>query len=431
MPKYFIVTTYGRTASHWLTKVLNTHAEIVCNHGCFGGRVAPLVAVGTQVSEEYNLDAIRTEAEAVWRQSSLDDIFDRLEKEFSAKYYGNIHGFSWSFLNDKLANERVGRKINIVNVVRHPINRIISSLNEWEKEERVSKETTRFFDGEFDRFYSIYNKFLDDEIDFTDVYSRRLFFAITHTVIQDSVDLFKGGMHLPMERLTVDREFFLYFLNHITEGCLTNPEDFVCKVMGVGKTNSSRSKNNLSLTSYNELPRWAKSLLINMLTDLEKTYSVIDSYSALGYDLSCCLGTGFTRSRPCYESRFKETLLELNAVKNENKKNFEKFMVRAIRNFLRFGYVEGEKIILYGSGYHTEVFLKEYVNLYRNLENLTIVVDSENDRNKFKIKTILDKDLNASVTTKIVISSYSYEEDIYRKLLGRSFSPENIVKIYG
>jgi len=421
---YFIVTTYGRSASHWLVKVLNMHKDIICSHGGFGGKVKPIIDVGMHVSEDYDLEAIHSEVSSNWHSISLDELFDELEKVQTVKFYGNVHGFSWTTFNEKISKETMTRKVIAANVVRHPFNRIMSSIKEWVKEEKVSTAATIFLDNEFDRFYDLFRKYLiHSDIDFSVIENKRLFFAITHTLIQDARDLSIDGWHLPMERLTSDNEFFLKFINYLTGESLDNIESYILAAGGACRTNYSSSQIILSVSSYESLPEWAQGLLANMLKDLQKSYHLLQSYSALGYDLSCCIEGNVVN----FFSHKKQLAEQSN---NHEGLTLEAFMSRAIRSYLQFGYQKGESILIYGAGFHSELFLDEFKRIFGNISKLLVICPF---LEKIKIRGLEVRKAESELfisDKKVVISSYSHEDEIYNRLISQGVSKERIIKIY-
>ena len=424
MANYFLVTTYGRSASHWLVKTLNMHKDIVCSHGVFGGKVKPITDVGMHVSDDYDLDAIHSEVARNWSKITLDDLFDELEKVQSVNCYGNVHGFSWSTLIDKITKENVTRKIRAVNIVRHPFNRILSSINEWNKEERVSTSTSSFLDNEFDKFYPLYKKYLPfNNVDFELVKNKRLFFAITHTLIQDARDLSLGGWHIPMERLTSDSEFFLKLVNFLTNQTLEGLQSYTFQAASISRTNYSSKCNLLSLSSYEFLPDWGQGLLVNMLNDLEKTHFLAQNYNSLGYDISLCVG----------ENRSNFLNYECNQYE-QNKHHqmhiLETIISSTIKSYLKFKYDEGETIILYGSGRHTELFISEYINKYKNTSKLIVVCPSAKTNEVSGVRVIPVELFDLGSANKILISSFSYEDEIFNRLISQGVQSERIIRLY-
>ncbi len=428
MKNYFLVTTYGRTASHWLTQALNKHKDISCSHGPFGGNVGPNYEDGS----ERSLDQIRKEAVKIWNKMSIDEMFSRMEERKSL-YYGNIHGYNWSSINARFLNEDIKRKIKIANITRHPINRIVSLVAAWEKEESVSIITTNFYENEFKRFFPIANKYLEGTyVNFEEKKNRRLFLAAYITLYYDAIDLFIDGLHIPMERLTKDPEIFLLLLKYLTNSDLDIDKDFFRSVYSLKRISYTSSEISTSLDNFVSLPDWTKSFLSNLLVHFDRFYSLGKKYKNLGYEISM-ISSGTIKKQEKINTKVSRQVDYINTMRfvASGRSIVESSIISAIKTFFKFGYNENEEIILYGSGRHTEIFISEYIEKYKNISKLIVVCPLAKTNEIFGVRVIPVESFDLHSANKILISSYNYEDEIFHRLISLGVQSDRIIRLHG
>lgn len=455
MSKYFIVTTHGRTASHWLSANLNKHPDIICNHGCFGGTVEPIINFSQQCVDDRNIEAIRLQAEPAWKTMTIETRFERLRFCGEAKVYGTVHGDNWHRLGFKIKEEKPAIKIKALNVVRHPIPRIVSQVKEWLKEEMQSPSTAKLLDG----LFTGYRRFVTEiekkfNIDFANTNNRRFVVAIVQILERDARDLCLPGWHIPMERLTLDTECFFWFLRYVTDEAVDIPAGFMDEVMTSGKTNYSSGDRVLSRDIFEEWEEWKKELFTAALKRLS-FFNLSENYQALNYDLSFCLKSNYDiqpvfpdlflplESRPEhwrrseYDSIGKCKLLweedkrnEIADLRKESGKRVRHAALRGyMRGFIKFAYPVNEKIALYGAGSHTEFFLQELKEA--GISPLPVVIAKEFDQSRFGEVEIIDAELfDFSTVDKVIISSRTFEGEIFDELLGKGVDEKKIIPMY-
>ena len=122
MKNYFIVTGYGRIGSLWLCNLLNLHPQIFCSQG-------PDLEPSKNSCENFKTrnTRIHKQMDSFWKLNT-DEYFDMLERiEPNLISYGNIHGIGAA----EVFQNQMKRKYTIVNITRHPINRVESLKNAW------------------------------------------------------------------------------------------------------------------------------------------------------------------------------------------------------------------------------------------------------------------------------------------------------------
>src|ERR1700758_1977033 len=121
-PEYFFVTSYGRTATVWLTHALNLHPDVMCSHGT---SLVPLILLENEsLTAESTISA--QESAPQFCAQSFRKILADIDGQNKARWVGNIHGFSASALWLKRWTEIGVPSFRHINLLRHPITRIDS-----------------------------------------------------------------------------------------------------------------------------------------------------------------------------------------------------------------------------------------------------------------------------------------------------------------
>ena len=233
MKRYFLVTSYGRTATYWLADSLNKHPDIVCSHG-----LLPITSYGERLPQDVT--RYHHENESSLARKSIDDLFDELEEVELAKVYGNVHGYVAYGLFSKLATYKPKRAISIINLTRHPITRIESLANEWcyectfsstmrQRQEQMRQQNKVAFDFAQSNF---------PHIDFS-VTENSIFLSALLTVIRNDVQELRIDdlLHVPMERMTKDVEYFCWMLQYLTQKGINIESSYLYDVISSGRKN--------------------------------------------------------------------------------------------------------------------------------------------------------------------------------------------------
>ncbi len=275
MKAYFLVTTYGRTASYWLASSLNKHPDIICSHG-------PLVdscSLSLMPPKEQILRAHCQRDD--FTRKTIDQLFDELEKNGQAKAYGNVHGYGLVSLIGKSNLEKTRHKIVVSNLTRHPITRIESHKNEWLYEITFSPVIRRIL-REFDptKVNMIQSRF--KHIDFTVPENWVFVVALLSIITSDLQELQIDFNHITMERLTSDPELLLHFINKITQGAVSITSSFIEDMINSDRYNGRSNSKRFSMSVFDSWEEWKRTAFKLVLDE----YKVKELYSSFGYDLS-------------------------------------------------------------------------------------------------------------------------------------------------
>ncbi|MDH3972694.1 MAG: hypothetical protein OEV42_00325 [Deltaproteobacteria bacterium] len=287
MKNYFVIFSYGRTATQWITKALNMHSDIYCSHGPDYGDGKS--ASASEEDERERLDLIQKRMNKFTKSMDLDEYFDRIETIQKGKsFYGNIHGILPQRVFTRLRPFK--RKYNFINVVRHPVKRVesmknrllhVSSGSEFLKQQY---ENMFLFEKDTKMMHRLVEKF---DVDFSK-YDNRIFFLAVQLLEADLVESSLPVPHLQMERITADIEYFLYFLKKITGGKLKLSDSYIRDVALFGKVDERGSNMiNSSFDQFEQWEEWKKWLFLKTIDKL-KLFKVYDNY---GYDLSYCINS--------------------------------------------------------------------------------------------------------------------------------------------
>jgi hypothetical protein len=134
--EYFIVTSHGWSASNWVAHSLNLNRNITCAHSS-----AAIIADNPGL---YDGEGLRQHLGDfrrgyVERQNrSIDELYDDLQQRLPAPLVGTVHTYR---LRDLPVQEsRFGsahRQYRTVNLVRHPLDLVISGYGQFRKLFRI------------------------------------------------------------------------------------------------------------------------------------------------------------------------------------------------------------------------------------------------------------------------------------------------------
>lgn len=129
---YFLVASTGRTATHWLSEVLNRHPLIYCSHGFTWPKLDKEMASFGKGSSRMMWER-RTDFE----NFSIGQFLFLHERATDKPFVGNVHGYSMGAISRKMRSREdainpnfggndapsgtIARPIKIVNLIRYPI----------------------------------------------------------------------------------------------------------------------------------------------------------------------------------------------------------------------------------------------------------------------------------------------------------------------
>jgi len=292
MHKHFIITSPGRTASFWLANALDLHPDIKCSHGALNIPATEIYLNGSfghkamgdfwkdlKISKtlSHTLDMIYGnliyEANNLPKnRRSLLEYFVFQEAMGKAKYYGNVHCFTFEGLL-KLNNTNNGIPFACANMQRHPVTLIESG------QARVDHTDTQ-------RLLMIYHNQLSPYIEKFRIYEtpsnitflyntvcRLLYYLLP---LRNPVLL-----HIPMEKITQDKEYFYNIVKYLCPN-LEITEEYLNKVFGIGRINLHGNIKNDPFTIFKKWPQWKQKVFQTVLRDID---DIIPKAKQIEYDL--------------------------------------------------------------------------------------------------------------------------------------------------
>jgi len=275
-----ILASHGRTGTNWIMRALNAHPDFFCTHARLATEYDP-------VSKKTRPPAELAHLESLVSGMSVDEYFDYLVGYRRAKHYVSSHNFQVNTIAQKVRAVRPKRRYVVVNITRHPIVRVRSFVErmvyEWNELHQASARdhTYRIL-----RETPISRLVRDMERDCgvsVDVYSNACFLASMWTIMVEADELKEPVLHVPMERLVGDSQYFSWFVWRITEGTSCVDANFISRVFAKGPMNESQEgKAGLPHDIYACLPKWQRMCWRRLLQEkrLQERYDVV------GYDFS-------------------------------------------------------------------------------------------------------------------------------------------------
>jgi len=274
-----IVTSYGRTATYWLAHAFNQHERALCSHG------PDLTPSKARTDEGHSDDTgdenLRTLGE--FQKLSVDDYFDRMEAAGDFDLYVNVHGYTAASLANRLgANPR--RQYRCINVTRPPVHRAASYMDLYRKHIDRGGALKDLLAATFQsRAQLAEDVRLKLSVDVSDGEAYPAFLAITD-ILQDRYELTQSPVKsVPMERLTVDVEYFSLIWKQLAGGAIDLPGE-VHEAAFAGVKLNAMSAARRSEQVFAGWADWMRTLFIGLINDQK----LLQAYAELGYDLSYC-----------------------------------------------------------------------------------------------------------------------------------------------
>lgn len=281
MPAFFI-TTYGRTASHWIAEVLDSHPDISCSHG------SSCVPVSQHREDE---NAILLEAWSGRRdfyRQTLTTLVERIHAEEPTNIYGNIHGFTATNLYRKWLEESPRLPIRMANITRHPFTRMESFVERWHRymqdqelaqpfsimmEEAMHHNTT---------FQHMLQQMTDDfSIDPADWSNRLFIFAL----LQQSNDISDADTpirHFQFEKLIAKPRYLQKLIQHITGNGVVLDTPYLQRIQRIGTRDAASGNSNDINAAVSRWQPWQ----IALVREWSQQRITSHAYRTLGYKVA-------------------------------------------------------------------------------------------------------------------------------------------------
>ena len=282
---YFVVTCCGFSGSKWLAAAFDKHPEILCTHAASDFRIW---------ERPYNAAELDACAEVEWKHrhlKSLDDYLGDLGGLGEATVHGNVHRYrvvDLARVRDQWPPEK---QVQLVNLVRHPVlwaesgGRHFAHLAETSVLNRF--ELLQACMLELDFYQSLAQRHQVDLLDWN-VLAFLSACQYMSALVKDT-QIMPGLRHLPMERITAERELYREVLEGLTARQLDISEAYLDEVFGIGHVNRHRQSDpeadrNEPDRQYAAWPEWKREAFVKFLTK----YQVRAAYEPLGYSFSFC-----------------------------------------------------------------------------------------------------------------------------------------------
>lgn len=279
MTSYFLITSYGRTATLWLATTLAKIEKVAVSHG-------PLPIPLRK--QETNKPTLAEQHAHLSKLShiTLDEYLRTVaEAKPKATCVGNVHAFTAASI---LARKKTPSQhpITIVNVTRHPITRIDSFAKHWAQEIKSSpayhSNANRLFwnsgiaQAIRQREASLPNSPTTEQV----LFLRSVFQALSNDRVEVSL---AQGENVPMERLTQDVEALRWLVQKISGGDLSC-DDAIQERSALGQPINRSERTPLSSKkTWNAWDDWQRRAF---LTTSDILGIDLKMYDALKYDLS-------------------------------------------------------------------------------------------------------------------------------------------------
>ena len=275
----YFVCSNGRTATHWLTAVLNADPDFIAAHG----PVSPPRLIGSQRYSESG-DATVANADA-FRAKPLDAIRAGLVAVGTARRYAMIQGFSLAELYLKMSGEPSTTRVRAVNIVRHPVARAQSFWMHWRFQEEGRRDMARLL-ARWDQpsAYGFYKSFVSARFPKVDLSQTdaRLFIIALHWVMRDLDDFVLPAEHFPIEWLLQGWKHFDAFLD-ITFGRAGEARATMQKAYReLPRLNAMAAQPQTPAQIYGAWEPWQRALFAGLCEE----YQLPAIYGRFGYEFS-------------------------------------------------------------------------------------------------------------------------------------------------
>lgn len=272
----FFVTSYGRTATAWLTHVLNLHDDIYCTHG-------PALHLGKEATVSVH------EQQGDFYALSLDEIINGMQSRVNTRMYGNIHAFTASNLHRKLSSEGISYPYRWVNIIRHPFVRLESFVRQWVRdiEEngnvvlKKNLEDAIAANPTCQGLMKVVNQ--SYSVDFSNIKNSFFLYSIVQ-LGNDLSDIEVPCRHIKYEDIFSSTEYFIWFFKYLTNNKMPINENLMQSIKNSKLEGSSQKKGILYKEVIQKWEKWQVMLVRYWLKNSPETVSL---YKSLEYELTC------------------------------------------------------------------------------------------------------------------------------------------------
>lgn len=225
----------------------------------------------------------------------MDDFFSEIKLvKDSAKFYGNVHGFTARAFDDVQASKEFlkNNEVVVVDLVRHPITRFESQINNCTSgygvySDAIKDQMDKIIDDNLSLVSSIEKRY---KVDFSEVRNKSIFANLYFFNAQNlwAHDISNSNFcRIYMERLKYDQDYFAWLVHHVTKGQIVADNSYLKKVYSSENINCGRNpstpKRDLSARQqWEEWPDWLRDGMRKQVADLD----LKNLYNKLDYDLS-------------------------------------------------------------------------------------------------------------------------------------------------
>ncbi len=278
----FAVTTPGLTATRWLSQVLAAHPDVFVAHGKF--------ALESVADTAFDVERLRASRQSLthgnhmrsfYENRSLEEVFAAYQDAKPAAWaHGCVHSYTMHTLVQAARNATTLNRLNIANVVRHPVSFIASHEALVRSAEQHPPLYQHYLD---DVFPQVLQQF--PELYLLGCPDLRAFvaFAIScravNTLLLDGS--YPGIRHVQMEALTTQVEVLKQFCEGLTEAeyPLAQLADFIERG-AINQHRAGKATRNPHQI-YASWEPWQQDIAHVMLSP-----TVLDWLAGLGYDLA-------------------------------------------------------------------------------------------------------------------------------------------------
>lgn len=278
---YFLISSFGRTATQWLVDVINSHPQMIAAHGHdFNADKLSDTGTGAAFVEKLKRSNLHD-------VSDIDSCFDKIDRsDYLA--IGNVHGINFQRI---LRAPPRRRSYVCCYLTRHPIARILSVYDRWSYESSLIAARQEVFDSfamsQAPELAKMEPTLAWIEKSYRDkpATNRLLIASIIYVIMNDLPFI---GIEQPTflsERMTSEADYLAIMLKYISGGRIEFSEDFVTAQIerqAVDERGNRLRKQARYQDAYRALPVEHRQLLGLLL----QQRNIADYYLGLGYDVT-------------------------------------------------------------------------------------------------------------------------------------------------
>ncbi len=282
---FFVVTSHGWSASHWLAISLDTHPEITCAHSALN-----IHSRGGDSSEGFLKQNVDKHGNAVRGREnlSIDTALDQVKSYTSdpkKHIFGNVHTYRIRDLPELKRKFPVPRKHVLMNLIRHPVSLVNSGFGqlrdflEWDV--YTLMDVVGAMSRQIDFASQLSKKYgLDlcepNVLAFMGACYHQSFLARDHEIAPDAPTII-------MERMTTDREYFSSVISYLSDGHVKCENDYLDEIFNIPQLNRhAKSKKMTPSEQYESWEPWQREAFKFSF----EGFKLDKYYARYGYDFS-------------------------------------------------------------------------------------------------------------------------------------------------